>query len=36
MTGAEVSMVMISLIESTDIEFYNQRNQLVLYVITSA
>lgn len=36
MTGAGASVVMISHIESTDIEFYYQRNQLVLYVITSA
>lgn len=34
--GAEVSVVMIPPIESTDIEPYNQSDQLVLYVITSA
>lgn len=36
MMGAEVSVVMISPIESTDIESYNQSDQLMLYVITSA
>lgn len=35
--GAEVSVVMMLPIESTDMESYNnQRDQLELYVITSA
>lgn len=36
MMGAEVPAVMVPPIELTDIKFYDQRDQLVLYVITTA